>query len=621
MQPKIAREDRHGWPSQSRPDDSRCPSPPWSLELLVGVDRVRDHALSPDGRNVAFVWDRGGTSDLWLMPSSGGAWPRRLTFDRPAQAFWTDEPPRWSPDRSSLAYVVRDEVHLVSVEDGRVRKLTDHGHETASPIFSPDGSRIYHLSKRGGFANLCFTSPQADWPVALTRCETDVADPRPSPDGRRVACVLHPRQDLNRTEIALVSADGGEVRRLTGAPLVWDLTPRWSPDGRQLAFVSNRSGWRELFLVDPDSGKVTQLTADEKDVQYLAWSPDGRHIATVASHQGAADLHLLSLETGQARPLREVRGWHTLPEWSPDGTWILVGWGSPMAPPDLWRIDAATGEASQLTHSLPPALQAAHLVAPELVSYPTTGGATIPSVLFRPSGASAASRCPAIVYPHGGPTSDYPLRWDLVAQWLVAKGYAVLAPNYRGSTGYGLAHQHALHGQWGLVDTDDMLAAADYLAGLAWVDGERLGILGASYGSYLAVLALARDPHPVGRYKCGVALYGDSDILTSWAQADRIGREDCMRQMGHPSENLVAYRAGSPIHDVDRIRHPLLIMHGAEDDRVHPLQSEQLVEALRDAGKTFEYVLYAGEGHGLLRKETLLHKYATIERFLDWYLI
>jgi dipeptidyl aminopeptidase/acylaminoacyl peptidase len=204
-------------------------------------------------------------------------------------------------------------------------------------------------------------------------------------------------------------------------------------------------------------------------------------------------------------------------------------------------------------------------------------------------------------------------------QWWVAKGYAVLAPNFRGSTGYGLAFQRALYGRWGMVDTADMLAGADYLRGLNWVDGERLAILGMSYGSYLAVLALARDPEY--RYKCGVALFGDSDIRRSWAQGDRIGREDLEQQMGHPSLNRPGYHAGSPIYDLERIQMPLLIAHGGDDERVHPRQSEELVGELRRLDKTYEYIVYEGEGHGFLHPANSLHFYARLERFLDWYLL
>lgn len=615
--PTVLTEDRLGWPAQPRPD-RKLPEP-WSLDLLVGVDTIHHHALSPDGGHIAFVWQRDGHSDLWLARADGAGWPQRLTFDRPAQTTWSDAAPRWSPDGRWLAYAARGDIWAVSAAGGGPRQLTDFKQGDAGPIFSPDGSRIYFLSGRGEAQSLCYTTLEAAWPVQLTRLSGDVSDPQPAPDGQHIAFVYHPQDDLNRSQICLARADGGALQHLTGAPQVWDVHPRWAPDGQALAFISNRSGWRELYQLDPATGQARQLTAENADVQSFAWSPDGRRIALVVDRRGAADLCLLDLASGELRTLAAAQGWHSLPQWSADGRWLSLEFENPLLPPDIYRVDATTGEAAALTFSLPPALAAASLVQPEFVRYPSTDGAAIPAFLFRPAAASAQQPCPAIVYPHGGPTDEYALTWDILVQWLVAKGYAVLAPNFRGSTGYGLAHQHALHGRWGVVDTADMLAAADFLATLDWVDGQRLAIYGASYGSYLAVLALARDPSH--RYRCGVAKFGDCDILASWAQGDRVGREDLERQMGHPAANRAGYRAGSPVYDVATIQAPLLILHGDKDDRVHPKQSAQLVEALKRESKAFEYFLYEGEGHGFLRRDTLLHFYAALERFLDWYLL
>lgn len=621
MNALIKKEERQGWPSQPLPGSGRRAPAPWTLELIVGISRVRHHALSPDGKKFAFIWDREGGSDLWMAPAQRGGWPRRLTFDRPTHPYWADAQPVWSPDGSALTYVSGDEIWIVSTDGGGAKKLTDYGHKSSGQIHSPDGGRIYFVSRRGGYDNLCATTPKGDWPVSLTHLEADVSDPRPSPDGRTIAFVLHPPDDLNRSEICTIPSEGGEVSRLTGARQVWDVSPRWSADGSRLAFISNRSGWRELYMLETASGETVPLTAGRADVQAFSWGPNGRLIAYVADRDGAGDLLLVNVDNREARPLRSTGGWHSFPQWSPDGKWIAVGFESPQSAPDVWRVDVESGAAEPLTCSLPPALEGDALRVPEFVRYPSSGGASIPAFLFRPKAASASRPCPAIVYPHGGPTSEYALQWDLMAQWLVAKGYAVLAPNYRGSTGYGIEHQHALHDQWGIVDTDDMLAAADYLRTLPWVDGEKLGIAGFSYGSYLALLALARDPAPSPRFKCGVCAYGDSDILTSWAQGDRIGREDLERQMGLPEHNRAGYLAGSPVHDVANIRHPLLIFHSDGDERVHPLQSEELVEALKRAGKTFEYTMYAGEEHGIFQDANQIHFYATIERFLDWYLM
>jgi dipeptidyl aminopeptidase/acylaminoacyl peptidase len=301
---------------------------------------------------------------------------------------------------------------------------------------------------------------------------------------------------------------------------------------------------------------------------------------------------------------------------------LTVEFESPTSPPDIYRLDLdgdRLARETRLTDSRTPALESAGMVRPEVVRYPSADGTVVTAFLYKPTRASPTNKRPAIVYPHGGPADSWGKIWSLRLQWLTAKGYAVLAPDYRGSTGHGKEFQRALYGSWGRVDTEDILAAADYLAGLDWIDKGRLGIYGSSYGAYLAVLALARDPQR--RYRCGAAIYGDSDLRRSWATGDRLGREDLERQMGHPSHSVDAYRFGSPILDVAGIERPLLICHGQEDERVHPLQSEELVEELQRQDKAFEYFVYSNEGHGILHPDNLRHFYGRLERFLDWNLM
>jgi dipeptidyl aminopeptidase/acylaminoacyl peptidase len=617
MKPSLVKKDRNGWPSQTRPD--RELPEPWSLELLVAVNHIHHHRLSPDGKHIAFVWQREGNSDIWVLRANGSGWPRRLTFDRPQQAFWTDDQPRWSPDGKWIVYSAQEDIWAVPHQGGKARKLTDFKHGDEHPVFSPDGSRVYFLSARKDLLNLCWTSIEASWPIPLTDFKADVADPQPSPDGKSIAFIYHPKEDLNRSEVCLVSSQGGDIQHLTGSPKVKDSQPRWSPDGQQLAFLSNSSGWNELYLLQVGTKKISKLTSLDADIMHFAWDHSGKRICLVVNQRGQTRLDLFDVKDGQIMNLDEGQGWHSFPQWGADDSWICVEFESPVQAPDIYRIDIKSRKSKPLTFSHPSVLSSANLVHPEFVQFPSTSDSQIPGFLFRPHQASPDHPCPAIVYPHGGPTDEHARYWEIFPQWLVAKGYAVLAPNYRGSTGYGLDHQFALHNNWGIVDNEDMLAAADFLSGLDWVDGNRLGIFGASYGSYLALLALARDPKH--RFKCGVAKYGDCDILTSWAQGDRPGREDLERQMGHPLKNLAGYRAGSPVYDVAQIASPILILHGDQDRRVHPKQSQQLVEALQRENKVFEYFLYEGEGHGFLGKANLLHFYSTLERFLDWYLL
>ena len=213
----------------------------------------------------------------------------------------------------------------------------------------------------------------------------------------------------------------------------------------------------------------------------------------------------------------------------------------------------------------------------------------------------------------------YDLCWDPLRQYFAAKGYVVICPNYRGSTGYGRHFKEGNLQNWGVGDLNDCLWASQYLIEQAKVDPNRIAVWGQSYGGYLALLALAKDHQH--RFKCGVCLYGDSHLKTSWATGDHSGRQDLEWQMGHPGQNAARYEDSSPINFVQNIQAPLLLMHGEQDQRVAYSESEQLITALRREGKTFEFCAYPDEAHGLIHSANALDALLRIERFLDWWLI
>jgi dipeptidyl aminopeptidase/acylaminoacyl peptidase len=286
-------------------------------------------------------------------------------------------------------------------------------------------------------------------------------------------------------------------------------------------------------------------------------------------------------------------------------------------PPRLARADP-DGSITPLTGPPPAEIAAAPYVSFEEISYESSDGLEIHGFLFRPAQASDRT-VPAVVYPHGGPIEAYGDSWHPHAQFFIDKGYAWLAINFRGSTGYGRDFERANHGVWGGADTEDCLAAADYLSTLGWVDEGRIAIFGASYGSYLALCSLTRDPRH--RFACGVLKYGDSEIARGWAQSERGARLELEMMMGTPSEAREAYRDGSPLWRVEELARPVLIAHGERDDVVHPDQSAQLASALRRSGKTYEYITYPTEAHGLMRHGPQIHFHKRMERFLDWHLM
>ena len=601
----IGRDEHEGIPVPARPDTD--PPPHWRLEAIVATERPRDHDLSPTGTRAVFILDR-DTSDLWVLDVAGGT-PRRLTTGRDPAPFWEDTPPAWSPDGTRIAYADQGAVWVVTAGGGPPRRLAESG----SPVWI-DHSRLvvtFEHHRRTGLAVLGIDDPL---PATLVLDDGDCGEAVVSPDRTRVAFTFSPHDDRNRSEIRVVDVANREILALSGTPGIHDRGPAWSPDGTAIAFASERSGWYEVHTVAATGGDVRQITSAQGDFGALRFV-DGQHLAATRTHQGVTDLVSVALDGG-LDVLAPGGTWGN-PRLLPDGS-ILATYEAHDTPPRLCTV-APDGSVHTVLAPTPLAVVTAPHVRPSAVSYASFDGLEVPGFLFRPAAASATNPTAAIVYPQGGPTSAYGDEWDGHAQHFLDKGYAWLAVNFRGSTGYGRDFERANHGVWGVDDTKDCLSAHDYLASLDWVDARRIAIFGSSYGSYLALLSVTDDPSH--RYAAAVCKYGDCDILTSWAQGDREGLQDLERMMGHPSTAREAYRAGSPVHRLDGVEVPLLIAHGERDERVHPAQSEELVTELRRLGKAFQYVTYPTEGHGFLRSGPQLDFYRRLERFLDWHLL
>ncbi len=614
------RYERNGWPSLARPD-IKAPEG-WNIPLLTGINRVYNHSLSPNGRHIAFIWNREGFSDIYIIPANGG-WPRRITFDRPAKQYWWDEIPRWSPDGNWLAFCMNKQVYIVPISGSIPRKLSSIVHSGCSPRWMPDGEhlvvtveheeadRLYIIDREGG--NL----------QALTDFTGDARDPQPSPDGKWVAYTHRSFADLNRYEIRIVEVATGKVQALTGEHMQKDWNPHWSPDSTKIAFNSHRSGYQEIWISEIGTDKLFQLTHVGLDLGDVQWSPDGKWLVVTTNKDGVLDLELVNAESGEMTTFRKRDGVHTNMNWSPQSDFMTVEYSDPAQPPDIFRLNLSMNDAGrfeirdtiQLTFSKPPALDKLDMVFPEKVTYRSYDNTKIPALLYKPKKPNGA----AIVHPHGGPRDQGTFEWQIFVQYLVAKGYTYLDVNYRGSTGYGKKYEFLNQNAWGTGDTQDCVYGAKYLSNLDYVDKDMIAIMGGSYGGYLTICSLSRDSEH--RFACGIVNYGDADLFSSWALCERDTRLYTEMQLGHPAMNRKVYVEGSPIYQVEKINKPMLILHGLEDEVVPPQASEVLVEALRRAGKTYEYKTYAQESHGFLRNEVIQDVYARIERFLDWYLL
>jgi dipeptidyl aminopeptidase/acylaminoacyl peptidase len=605
--------ERNGWPSVDRPDLK--PPDGWSLELVNSVNLIHHHSLSPDGTEVAFIWERDGRSDIFVQRLAGG-WPRRITPDRKRTIYWWDSAPQWSPDGHWLALGSNSHVHIAP-SDGRglPHRLTGFTDSGWSPVWMPDSHGLIVSAERDEAYVLLLTDRDGSWPRLIAGGNGgDNLDAAPSPDGRSIAYIHRPFDDLNRWDLRLLDLKTGQTATLAGAPKEKAWSPAWTPDGGRVLFLSHRTGTTEVWAVGADGSDARPLTRFGQDVGEFALSPDGQTLAVTLHREESVDLLLVDTATGAGNDLKRGLGHYADVCWSPDGRILTVEYEDATAPPDIFRVEVNGGRMTPLTFSKPPALAALQLVTPEHVSYRSAGGLEIPALLWRPVNPNGA----AIVRPHGGPADQYMVQWDGLAQYLLAKGYTFLTPNFRGSTGYGRDFEHANYNDWGVGDTQDVLHGARFLHTLDGVDPARIGILGSSYGGYMVACCLARDPDYL--FACGVSKYGDAHLYTSWAQCERTTRLYTEMMMGHPRSNWPAYLAASPIWEIEAVRAPVLLIHGLEDDVVPPQASEEWAEALKRHDKVYEYKTYAGEPHGFLRHETELDWQRRAIRFFDWYL-
>jgi len=440
------------------------------------------------------------------------------------------------------------------------------------------------------------------------------ASPRISPGGSQLAWLTwnHPNMPWDGTELWVgeLRADGslGRTGRVAGGVDESIFQPEWSPDG-VLYFVSDRTGWWNLYRwrdgrVEP----VIEMEAGFGRPQWLfgmstyAFASAGRIICTYIG-QGAWRLASLDVATGGLdlieTPYTEIEYVRAAP-----GRAVFLA-GSPAEPTSVVQLDLATGQLDVLRRSSQVAVAPGYLSSPRAIEFPTESGLTAHAFFYAPKNVDYAAppgeRPPLLVLSHGGPTSARFGTLDPGIQYWTSRGIAVLDVNYGGSTGYGRAYRQRLEGQWGVVDVDDCVNGARYLAGQGEVDGDRLIIRGGSAGGYTTLCALTFRH----AFKAGASYYGVSDLEALAQEMHKFESRYLDRLVGPYPERKDLYRERSPIHFTDRLSCPVIFFQGLEDQVVPPNQAESMVEALRARGLPVAYVPFEGEQHGFRRAENI----------------
>lgn len=573
------------------------------LLRLPCVDAEHGFSVSPDGLTGAFSWNKTGQWEIYEVPLDSSAAPWQVTRG-PGGKFAA----RYSPDGARLAYMVDfdggEQFNLFTqdLSSGQAINLTQQEPGALQPGFSwsPDGGWLAVISNRSGNFNT-YIMPATG---GTARLVLDIPHPqatvRWSPDGRGLLVVAETHGQDNG--VFIVPVEGGSYCQIAdhSAPL----NARgacWSPDSKQVAFVSDVQGFDHLAVFNLESESLTWVTSGAGDKSAPYWSPDGRRLVYIHSQGEVTWLEVLDLLSGTIERVQAGPGVHYWPKFTPDGKSVVFVFDNPCMPDDLWLYSLADGSLRQLTQSLPPDMPGSSFTMPTAVEYPGMDGEKVPALLFQPPQSDRLP--PGVVIIHGGPTWLFQFLWYPVMQHMASRGWVVLAPNYRGSSGYGRRWQLANRFDLGGVDTRDVVAGAGYLIRQGLVDPSRVGVTGRSHGGYLTMTCLTQYPD---RWAVGSAVVPFLNWFTSHANSRQDLQHWDIENFGRPDQNHDLWVERSPFFFLDRLQAPVQLICGANDPRCPASESLAARDSLQKLGKPVDLILYPDEGHAFLKIENVI---------------
>ncbi|HEY2322603.1 MAG TPA: S9 family peptidase [Thermoanaerobaculia bacterium] len=632
--------------------------PPISIDDLLAIKRVGSPRLSPDNRWIAFdesTIDMKANmrhSAIHLLPVSGGA--SRTITDGAKQ----DEGPAWSPDGKWIAYVSnRDtaakQVWLYDVTAGTQKRVSNLDGGASSVKWMPDGkgvivvsdvdvepapkthariitsllyrhwnawqspsrSHILYVPLDGGAARDLTPGVFDAPPFSLGGGdEFDV-----SPDGKELAFARntdeHPELSTN-SDVFIVSMTGGEARRITtrrGA----DTAPVYSPDGKFIAYRSqSRAGYEsdlfELWLYDRATGQSTRLAADFPNwIEAARWAPDSKSLYVIAPYQGADQLFQITLDG----KYRIVEGFGSVSDFdvAKNNETLYEARSSITGPTEIYAIDKRTAKSQRLTHENDALLTSVKVGLTHDFYWTGADGVKIEGHLVTPPDFDPNKKYPALVLIHGGPQGAWSDAWSY--RWnpeiFASRGYVILMPNPRGSTGFGQQFTEEISGDWGGRAYIDIMNGVDALAALPYIDGSRLGAAGASFGGYMIDWILGHTD----RFKALMSHDGVFNTVSMYGATEELWFPE-FEFKGNPYDNPELYEKWSPSNFVKNFKTPTLVVHGELDFRVPIDQGLQLFTALQRRGVPSKMLIFPDEGHWVLKPQNSRLWYTTA---LDWF--
>jgi len=607
---------------------------PLDFERLMRVPYINPDTgfeISPDGRFVAFSWNRSGQWEIYQLRLDHPDDIQQIT-NGPGAKFG----PRYSPDNKFLLYAL--DVDGGESFDICVCNLSQNLHFNLTPetsfaiqpnlSWSPDGKSIAFISNQSGRFSTYILPVAFSEKVEPARAPLLVFDQSGphwdvlwSPDGSWLAVVCESTASDNMTYIVPVPLEYAKDNRRVqpgervvpkqrviseqGVPINAKQVC-WSPDSTRLAFSSDLHGFYDIGIFELASGQVVWATSGKGNKASPDWSADGKRLTYIYSE--GPDSWIAVMEMGRAAPVlyHLEPGVHSSPLFTPESRRIVFAYDNPRRPDDLWLLNLESGQFRALTRSLPREFSAEDFIMPRHIEYSSLDGRSVPALLYQPPEGEDEPKQglrPAVIVIHGGPTWSFQFLWYPLMTHLASRGWVVLAPNYRGSTGYGREWQLASRFDMGGVDTMDVAAGVDYLVKEGLADPKRIAVTGRSHGGYLTMSCLTEYPK---LWACGSAVVPFLNWFTSHANSRQDLQHWDIENMGDPRKNSRLWRERSPFFFLRRVQAPVQLICAANDPRCPASESSAARDVLLALGKPVDYVFYPDEGHAFLKIENVV---------------
>jgi dipeptidyl aminopeptidase/acylaminoacyl peptidase len=645
---------------------------PIEIDDLYNLIFVADPNISPDGISVAWVAttvdrdNNGYKSSIWIAPSDGSDDPYRFTGGK-----GKDTSPRWSPDGAHIAFLSdrsgKNQIWVIPSDGGEAWQITD-GPNAASEIgWMPDGTGIYYTTKVEPEEEKDNGKPKSDTrvittlrykadgegfldgkrrhvfvaginggePRALTSGDFDCNQPAISPDGRYLACMSNRTADNRNnalSDIWVTDLHNNASRRVTPEDGNY-ATPAWSPSGT-LAYTGHPivepygpTTLDNLYTWDPNSDEITGLLvgldrepghSSISDASYGVpnqlpiWSTDGSSVYTLISDRGS--VHIYNCAT-HGSPESLAAGERDIQSFTVANDGTIAFAATTMQHPGEVFVRRPDGTETRISTHNDEFFSGIDLGTVEEVTFESDPGVEIHGWLLRPPAFNPDAKYPAVVQIHGGPHGMYGVGFFHEMHVLAARGYVVLYTNPRGSTGYGQHFVSASMNDWGGADYRDVMAGVPFLESLGYVDMSRLGVTGGSYGGYMTNWIIGQT----NQFKAAVTMRSTCNRLSQYGTSDFTMMYNDWEFQGSPYDNAEFYLERSPLTYVKNITTPVLILHSENDLRCPITQGEEFFVALKKLGKEVEFVRFPDESHGLSRAGQPVHRIERLERLTGWF--